>query len=61
MIKEKIIAHVINCSDHEIDDLATFIAGMEAQKRALAKKPVKQYGIPDREVVSRQEPPKGAA
>jgi hypothetical protein len=49
MIKEKIIDHVINCSDHEIDDLATFIAGMEAQKRALAKMLLKQYDFPDRE------------
>jgi hypothetical protein len=46
MIKEQIINHVINCSDYEIDDLAIFIAGMEAQKRAMRKK---QYGIPERE------------
>jgi hypothetical protein len=48
MIKEQIIDYVINSSDHEIDDLATFIAGMEAQKRALDKKPLRQYGL-DRE------------
>jgi hypothetical protein len=54
MIKEQIIAHIVNCPEHEIDNLATFIAGMEAQKRALTKKSLeqaqeamrRQYGIP---------------